>query len=333
MNEEPIFLLGAHKSGTSLVRSLLEGHTDLFVVPIEAHFFEHLGMWIDYKIRRKYPESFSQKQIIDNFSFWIKSSNSEYTEFSDSDTRGYWNLDIFTNTLKNSLNSKTVLNEKSYIDSYVHAMYKSLYMEDLPHDKRVVEKSVENAEFAIYLKKLYPKAKFIHIIRNPYSNIVSIRKFKEQQRGEYPVLKHIVGSLYNSYYYLMKNQRIIDQRDYLTITYEELVSNPNIEIKKISKFLNIENQDILYKPSTINGSDWKGNSTSSEKFDGITNDRINKWKGEINPLEVNVINKLFPFILKEFNYESFYKDIGLRPVKGETLKTFFGNRIYFHGFL
>lgn len=39
-----IFILGAHKSGTSLVRSLLDGHPDLNVVPIELHFLRHLGV-------------------------------------------------------------------------------------------------------------------------------------------------------------------------------------------------------------------------------------------------------------------------------------------------
>lgn len=35
----------------------------------------------------------------------------------------------------------------------------------MPEDKRVVEKSVENAEFATQLYNMYPNAKFVHIIR------------------------------------------------------------------------------------------------------------------------------------------------------------------------
>jgi len=36
----PIFLLGSHKSETSLLRALLDGHKDLFVFPTETHLFK-----------------------------------------------------------------------------------------------------------------------------------------------------------------------------------------------------------------------------------------------------------------------------------------------------
>ena len=37
--ENPVFILGSHKSGTSLLRNLLDGISGFFVIPIEAHFF------------------------------------------------------------------------------------------------------------------------------------------------------------------------------------------------------------------------------------------------------------------------------------------------------
>ena len=47
---DPIFLLGSHKSGTSLLRSLLDGHPDLDVLPREAHFFPTHGYASGYSV-------------------------------------------------------------------------------------------------------------------------------------------------------------------------------------------------------------------------------------------------------------------------------------------
>ena len=38
-NKNYVFILGQHKSGSSLLRSLLDGHPDLFVIPVETHYF------------------------------------------------------------------------------------------------------------------------------------------------------------------------------------------------------------------------------------------------------------------------------------------------------
>jgi hypothetical protein len=42
MNQS-IFILGAHKSGSSLLRSLLDGHPQLFAIPLETHLFQTAG--------------------------------------------------------------------------------------------------------------------------------------------------------------------------------------------------------------------------------------------------------------------------------------------------
>ncbi|ACL71029.1 sulfotransferase family protein [Halothermothrix orenii] len=328
MNKNPIFILGAHKSGTSLLRSLFDGHSELFVIPIEAHFFQHNGYWVDYGIRRQYPENINEKQIINNYIEWIDKSNTTPGGFADSDTRGLWDITKFKEKIKQGTDYSNI---KKSIENYIEAMYYSLYNEELPNDIRVVEKSVENAEFAIELKKIFPNAKFVHIIRNPYSNLVSIRKFKSK-RG-YPFLKRIIASLYNSYYFLEKNQRIIT-KDYLVIKYEDLVTKPKKIINEISDFLDIAKEEILYKP-TVQGQQWHGNSTTGKKFKTISSERLFKWKEEINPLEVRIINKKFKYIIDKYNY-NFYENKNkkhlLYPAKQEGLKVYIANRILYNYF-
>jgi len=147
MNQNPIFILGAHKSGTSLLRSIFDGHSELFVIPNEAHFFQHLGCWIDYNMRRQYPQDLSKKEIESNFISWIEKANTISARTSDSDTRNFWDIEIFKKSLADNMNGSDDI--KSYIESYISAMYNSLYGSDLPNIYRVVEKSVDHAEFAV----------------------------------------------------------------------------------------------------------------------------------------------------------------------------------------
>jgi protein-tyrosine sulfotransferase len=328
MNQEPIFLVGAHKSGTSLLRSLFDSHSELFVVPIEAHFFQHMGYWVDYGLRRKLPFDASIEDVIQRLIQWISTYNNISDRYSDSDTRDFWNVEEFEKTLLASLKDQNN-DAKQIIEAYVFSMYRSLYNQNLPDEKRIVEKSVENAEFVIDLKKMYPKSKFIHIVRNPYSNIVSIRKFRSLKG--YPFLKKTVHGLYNSYYYLEKNKRLIGD-DYLVIKYEDLVRHPKDNIAKMVQFANIRNEEILYTP-TVQGELWGGNSTTDEKFNGVSSKQLDKWKESISPLEINITNRLFKFILEKWGYQYMEDKNIFFPSKGENMRTYIANRLLLRNFI
>ncbi|WP_163527367.1 sulfotransferase family protein [Halobacillus ihumii] len=329
MNQEPVFILGAHKSGTSLLRSLFDGHPGLFVIPIEAHFFQHLGDWIDYGIRRQMPEgNISKEEIFNNFIDWIDYSNKNYEIFSDSDTRGKWNIESLKEYIWQEFND--IRNEKEIIELFVRSMYFSLYGKEMTYEKRIIEKSVENAEFALNLKALYPRAKFIHIVRNPYSNIVSIRKFKTYN-NKYPSLKPIVRSLYNTYYFLDKNKKII-RDDYLIIKYEDLVEDPDKTISLMAKFLQIDEEEILFIP-TSDGEIWQGNSTTSKKFKGISSKSIGNFKKNIYPIEIELVNKLFSQVISKYNYKFMDAKSYVLPNKKESIKKYISNRLLLKYFL
>lgn len=330
MNQLPIFILGPHKSGTSLLRNIFDGHTDLFVIPIEAHFFQHLGYWIDYSIRRQKYLNLNDEDILDNFINWIKKSNTVPGGKSDSDTRDFWNVELFKTELQLLYNKLDEINSKSFIEIYIHAMYKSLYNKKLSEDIRVVEKSVDQAEFAIQLKKMYSEAKFIHIIRNPYSNLVSIRKFKSN--FGYPFMYPIIESMKNNYYFLEKNKEVID-KDYYILKYEDLVSDSNNKIKELADFLDLKTEDILFKP-TVQGDLWGGNSTTDKEFSEISADRLGKWKNEIFPLETALINKKFDHFVLKYDYEFRKQNSNIfKRNEVEKLKYYIANRLYYKYFL
>jgi hypothetical protein len=209
-------------------------------------------------------------------------------------------------------------------------MYKSLYNKDLSDNTRIVEKSVENSEFAMQLKKIFPKAKFIHIIRNPYSNLVSIRKFKS--KTGYPFMKYIIESMNNNYYFLEKNKEVIDE-DYYVLKYEDFVNDSEKKIKELANFANLKIEEILFKP-TVQGELWRGNSTSNKEFSGISSDRLGKWKEEISPFEIGLINKKFDHFLEKYGYKYYkIKDNIYHKNKNENIKSYIANRLYYKYFV
>ncbi len=324
MNSKPIFILGAHKSGTSLVRSILDGHSRIYSIPIESHYFQLSKRWVDYAYRSERPGPISTEELIKRMCDWIHLTNTTADKFSDSVAYGIFDEKRFQQAIS-TLNLKE--GDRACIERYFSAIYYANKGSHLNEQLRVVEKSVEHAEFAQELHQLFPRAKFIHIVRNPYSNLVSFRKFKSLLYGA-PLMPRIVRSLNNSFYYLYKNQKLLNKNIYMVIRYEDLVTSPEEAILKICDFLELPFEDILLTP-TYQGKSWGGNSTSGEEFHGISASHLNKWKKEILPYEVWYVNHLFSFVLKDFNYPTFSMNGSYwKRAKGENLKRYLYNRLF-----
>lgn len=322
MNQKPIFLLGIHKSGTSLLRSLLNGHSQLYTIPVETHYFQNMHYWVDNEYRFRRPKPLSHTEIIEQFNKWIHLNNIGEDPYSDAISKNIFDEKKFQDAITN-LNADDT--DKARIEKYFEAIHYSVEGKKLPENLRIVEKSVENSEFAEELTRFFPEAQFIRIIRNPYANMVSLRKYKSIDFG-FPIMRRMIRTLYNGYYFLYRNQRTI--QNYYLIRYEDLVVNPKIEIQKLCKFLQIPFEDILIKP-TYQSRLWSGNSMTDKKFASVDASQLNKWKSEITPMEAIYINKLFPFILRDFNYK-IYKPRGSfwKRGKGENLRRYVANRLF-----
>jgi len=319
--DKPIFILGCHKSGTTLLRSLFDGHPDLFVIPFEAHFFQNLSKWVDYRLRATLPMPLTSEKIRQRLIDWVKRCNEAYDPQSDNFSQGRWDVQRFSDYL-NKVNPSS---QREWFDTYIFALYYSLYATEMPRQKRFVEKSVENAEFVAELQAMYPKAFFIHIIRNPYATLVSIRKYKS--RNGYPFLGPILRAMYNSYYYLYKNQGLY--KNYYVLKYEDLITSSDMEMTAIASFVEIAKDQIFLMP-TVLGENWGGNSTSGKKFNGISTAALHSWRNQIYPYEVLLINRLFPFVLDDYGYPHLEVPCNRwMPMPGERPKTFVRNRALF----
>lgn len=320
--KQPVFILGSHKSGTSLLRNLLDGASELFVVPCEAHFFQYGGYWVDYALRSSLPSELSFEELVASFTELVKASNDRTSQTSPVNLIGEWDVEGFTSYLR----AKGAARYKEggfrgFLDTYVAAIHVSL-QGDVPSTDRFAEKSVENAEFASLLARLYPDAGFLHIIRNPYATLVSLRK--HMTRDRYPFLGGALHALNNSYYYLYKNRKLLPR--YKVIRYEDLVKTTSEVMERVADFIQIEFVEALLEP-TVMGRPWMGNSSSNDSFEGISTKPLVKWQQEINPLEARLVSLLFAHILDDYGYEPRRENRSpYLPCPREYPKTYLANR-------
>lgn len=198
-----LFLLGPHKSGTSLLRALLDGHPELDVVPVESHVFQFSGWPILYPYKRQRNTPFSFSEFKARALQSIEEYNRSDEDTADGNFKDRFDLIVFDAAFSESFDS---LSERMIL-KYFNAIKLSLGCAPLETERIIVEKSIENAELAMGIQMLLPESKFIHIIRDPYSNLVSIRKFKTF-KDRFPSLSEIVGCLETNYHFLELNSRL-----------------------------------------------------------------------------------------------------------------------------
>jgi hypothetical protein len=315
---KPIFLLGAHKSGTSLLRSLLDGHPSLCVLPKECHFFQNSGYFVEYPLRYSSPRKMNFKDLSKSYVNYIKQQNDNSDVFADSFGVSCWDENQFVKYFSTC----DISTPSSLMAAYLASLFYSMTGHELPSNLRVVEKSVENAEYAFAIKSMCSDAKFIHIVRNPYANMVSLRKMKCSEK--YMRICKLIGSLKNSWYYLFKNMSTIE--DYMIVRYEDLIRNTEKILDNILNFLEIDYVPEMMIP-TIQGSEWLGNSTSREKYSEISKAPLYAWKKSINDFEIHMANKVGDNVFTYFNYKKIVPSHHyLWPVKGENLKIYLSNR-------
>lgn len=320
--ERPVFILGSHKSGTTLLRNLINGAEDMFVVPLETHFFQFAGFWVQYALRRTPPKELTFDEMLDAMRSHLQRSNAVTSTTSDSVLVGHWDIPRFDHWMRERAQQAFFRKDwRGVFNAYIEAIHVGLFGSP-PHAHRFLEKSVEHAEFASLLKQLYPDATFVHIIRNPYATLVSLRR--HMTIAGYPMLEAALASLETSYYYLFKNPYIVP--DYLVVRYEDLLQHPEQTMRRIAAHIDIPFTEQLLIPTQLN-EPWHGNSSTGRAFDGISTQPITAWMDSIHPLEAAFVNLRFSHVLRTFGYKPFPTQGSIyRPARGENLKTYLKNR-------
>jgi len=262
-----IFILGVERSGTSILYKLLNA-TNCFNSVTAYHIIKYS------ELLHNHINNLEKKSKEDLTKFFKKTSQMD---------RGIDRLKItpeFPEEYRFVLGQKTgqgTLNPKT-LKIFIELCKKIRYISG--NDKPILLKNPKDFSNFIYIKKVFPNAKFIVIHRNP------IKTLNSQIRAMRTVLKNksqymtLLSPQYNkvfdniillSYYrflyssitpiraitaanklanstdYFLENISSLNQNDYVSTRYEDICREPNAEIGKIMRFLNIKpKSDIMY---------------------------------------------------------------------------------------
>jgi hypothetical protein len=258
--QDPIFIVGYPRSGTTLLQALLATQDGVYTLP-ETHFFN--VVYEEIKTDKNDAIEFSCLDAV-----FDKIKEKMELEFAPTE------IDAIK-----LLSKAKELQPKLLFEFIVsHYLERELNRSDFSHSYRWMEKTPNHAYYLDEIFSLYPGAQFINIIRNPVAAINS-RKNRFPYNKDTPVekLAHLWMKSVDSFETFNRQH---PEKMY-SLRYEDLVADPAKELEEIGRFLKIDtNLDLLseYKDVSKNfihdWETWKGKVKSNEISNYNTNYKL-----------------------------------------------------------
>jgi hypothetical protein len=280
------FIVGRPRSGTTLLRTLFDAHPQV-AIPAECKFILDL-----------YPRYGNKTQ-------WTKEDLEEfYLELRQQLLFDFWTID--QERLIYDLLACAGETSYSHICKVVYLNYQSFF-----NKEEITHFGDKNPGYTIYtrrLAKIFPGAKFIHIVRDYRDNYVSVKDVD----FELPV-PSAVATKWKLFYRKFERDAGKDPENYVIIRYEDLVTDPQGIFRKLCEFL-----DLPYHPEVFNFNEKKEEVLKAyppglvEKYHAnllnkVNPSRMGVWKKQLSPGEIKILDLSVGKLAEKAGYERQYK--------------------------
>jgi hypothetical protein len=245
----PIFICGAHRSGTTLVRDLLDNHPALSVLPSEGTFFTSSRWYLARHAPGRRLGLLGREWLrrlanpIHQAPYWVLGRSAEddspYVHFARC-LMAWWPIARrYVGVSASSWPLAAIalayaqctggLNESSCVRNWV-------------------EKSPTNERYIARLQREYPRARVVHVVRHPLAVLASREEELRIADGGRLPARRIARSLERSYRIAARSGDG-DDGHYLLMRYEDLLEKPRESVARLAAFLGIEPMPSLLEPS------------------------------------------------------------------------------------
>lgn len=284
--KQPFFLLGNPRSGTSLLRIILDSHPNI-VVPPECGFIE----WLFEKYK-----DWDFKKMIGPFIEDLYQTKKFET----------WNLpkDDLLEVLNKHQPSTYQLTCQHIYFAYGNKFSKNL--------SNWGDKNNYYINHVHKLKIIFPDAVFIHLVRDGRDVAASYKKinqsdFKSRYKPSLPnTIKNIAIEWVSNLEVINNFFQTLEENKYITLRYEDLLNSPKQQLTRITSFL-----DLSYHPDMLNYHkrnqkydiepaetiEWK-----KKTLENIDSSRIGRYKKDLSQIEVNEFDLYAKNMLAKFSY-------------------------------
>ena len=276
-----VFITGAGRCGTQLIHRLLDGNSNLNIIPGEVTNF--------------FIDSLSRNGFSNNV-YYINSKEILASVFHEFKSVKFINQKSKFKKIIRLLKSRFVRKNYISLNEYIVTVVNVLF----PNKKQTVI-CIQN-ENIIGLLQTFPNSKIIHMLRNPLTQINSRYLFRYKATMNYDGTE-FSSSFYRNYNsfknaYLMKNDKRV-----LIIKMENLNKNTKIEIKRTCKFLSINFNKINLAVTTFGK---KFDKTSSDSNNDTGMRKLTNDFSCLTPNDLYIVSKI-KYVKKFYKLKKFNK--------------------------
>lgn len=292
LRDSPVFIAGHPKSGTSLLRSVLDSHPELVAYPEETSFF-----------RRYLPKAAGKNRIeklilSDRYLTHIFEWNQAHPPahqagFPD---RDYSDIPVAkVRQAVKQLVTEQFRNDGDMLSAVVVA-YGQVTGQITTTTHHWVEKTPYNEHYAALIYTWWPAALIVHTVRDPRDNFASYRRKHSSWSPDAFAMSWARSTLAG-----LDNLAHYGEGRYWMLRYEDLVSNPDAELRQLCRFLRISDDPSLRRPAR-GGKPWAGNSMFEDQFSTISAAPVGRWKEALQPEEVAALELVAGPVMRRIGY-------------------------------
>ena len=272
---KPVFIVGCPRSGTTLLYHMILSSGDFAGYPFESDTFRILGP--------KFPDLVSRDHRMRLLEFWL---GSEYgvgagLDRSDIETR--------------------VLDECRTIGDFLR-----IVMEEICHKQgahRWAEKTPDHALYIAEIKRFFPDALVVHIIRDGRDAALSLANFGRIRPFPWEVGSNLLS--FGVYWkWIVRKGCAAGRkigRDYYELHYEDLIEQPRETLERLGRFIDHElNYERILQAGV--GSVHKPDSSFGSKVATEGFNPVGRWKRQYSPGDLANFEALVGDCLEEMGY-------------------------------
>lgn len=271
----PIFVVGPSRSGTTLVRGILNAHSDVSIAP-ETHYFDDLRARLGARARA--PLSPAEVELVERY--FLALGDKVYGLEGDA-ARSTIDVDV----LRGEARARG-----GTADAYFEAFCR-LRMGQLGKS-RWGEKTPRHVFRIDDMLRAWPDAQVLCLVRDPRAVVASYRDWKRGKPASSEADRKRVTRSYNVVVnaLLVKGAMEASQQALgrhgpqrvRLVPYEELVTEPEAAVRQMADWLG-----LAYEPSMLQVPVMR--SSYDDVVDGISRAPLERWRTKLSPTEIAVV--------------------------------------------
>lgn len=265
--ERPIFIVGSPRSGTTLLRNMLNRHPAIAICRATDYYHyvylrrKSFGDLSDAGNRRRLVKEFLGLQRIQRMQVDLEALE------------------------------PILLREGVSYPAFFACLWR--YYAQVHGKRRCGEKNARHAMFTETLCEWYPGAHILHLVRDPRDVVASLLRM--------PFAPHnVIGAARMWLAHNLAALRSSGRPQYLAVRYEQLVTDPESELKRICSFVGEDYSPAMLIPNQDSTADRPWLHRAQEP---VTAQRMQKWREELSAEDVSLAEWTIGSSMKLFEYE------------------------------